>query len=125
MSITPYTECTRFERCSVNHCPLDPAQLESLADNPDPRCTLPKVRRMEIAKRYPDLLPKMGLRPLELNWELKPEEEKAKAREKGRALSAKYGFKPRASGVDQPNPGHDAPGGINLGDTAGFGQKGR
>jgi hypothetical protein len=92
----PYLECPRFERCSVNHCLLDPLRVacerESIPGDPETRCTLPKRRRMAIAARHPELLPDRGLRPRELaamqRWEALTPEQRERLAERGRAALA-------------------------------------
>lgn len=65
--IEPQRECPRFERCSVNHCPLDPFQDEHLGhpDDKEQVCGVAKAIRVRIASQYPDLLPMGGLKPRE------------------------------------------------------------
>ena len=50
----PYRDCPSFERCSNNHCPLDPLadQRPSMADDPETRCTCRRSTREAIAQRY-------------------------------------------------------------------------
>ena len=74
----PYLDCPRFERCDCNYCLLDPLgdECERAALPGEPRCRLPKTRRMELAARHPDLLPHRGLWPRELAWESLAQAEK-------------------------------------------------
>ena len=93
MDIRPFKECPRFERCSVNHCPLDPdvyrLERESIPGDRETKCGLPKRRRMEIAARHPEALPWRGLWPAELaavqRWEAMPPEERERRVAAGRA----------------------------------------
>lgn len=66
-SIEPQLECPRWDKCSVNHCPLDPFQDDRLADPGDKeqKCTIAKTIRVRIGSKYPDLLPMGGLKPRE------------------------------------------------------------
>lgn len=63
MKTEPYHECPRFDRCSVNHCPLDPSQdtRQSRKDDLQPKCTLEKSVRARIGAKYADILPMLGL----------------------------------------------------------------
>ena len=59
----PARDCPRFNRCAVNRCPLDPAyaELRGHEDDAEQRCGQAKVRRLEIASKYPGVLPYEGL----------------------------------------------------------------
>lgn len=63
----PQRECPRWDKCSVNHCPLDPFQDDRLSDPADKeqKCTIAKTIRVRIGSKYPDLLPMGGLKPSE------------------------------------------------------------
>lgn len=52
----PYHECPRFNRCSVNNCPLsfNYPFLVNYEDR-DPKCTLEKSVRVRIGSKYPGL----------------------------------------------------------------------
>ena len=52
----PYHECPRFNRCSVNNCPLsfNYPFLVNYEDR-DPKCTLEKSVRVRIGSKYPRL----------------------------------------------------------------------
>ncbi len=52
----PYHECPRFNRCSVNNCPLsfNYPFLVNYEDR-DPKCTLEKSVRVRIGSKYPKL----------------------------------------------------------------------
>jgi hypothetical protein len=74
--IKPYKECPRFEKCSVNRCPLDiEAQNRiSLPDDPDTECRARIVTRKKIALKY-GLLNK-GMTQKEIRRERRSEEKK-------------------------------------------------
>jgi len=57
----PCEDCPRYERCSVNNCPLHPEypNLYTAPGDFEKRCTLGKARRLRIASRYPGVL-KLG-----------------------------------------------------------------
>lgn len=63
----PFLECPRYDRCSVNHCPLDPLQSdrEPHPGDKEPVCTMEKGVRARIGSKYLDLLPLGGLTPRE------------------------------------------------------------
>lgn len=63
LKIWPQTECPRYERCSVNHCPLDPEQDQHLSHplDKEQKCPMEKPVRFKIGQKYPDLLPMLGL----------------------------------------------------------------
>jgi len=50
----PYKDCPRFEKCSVNCCPLDieARSRVSLPDDPDTECRARIVTRKLIALKY-------------------------------------------------------------------------
>jgi hypothetical protein len=88
----PFHECPRYERCSINHCPLDPLWhgRVSLRDDPEPGpCTLPRKRRMKIAAGHASLLPWRGMYTRELlavqRWEALGPEEQERRKEALRA----------------------------------------
>lgn len=65
--LRPYEECPRYSTCSVNICPLDPDQdlrTTSKLDK-EQECPMEKQVRVRIGTKYPDLLPKGGLKPKE------------------------------------------------------------
>jgi len=80
----PYRACTRFNKCSVNNCPLHPGYPDMLSDPDDiePKCTLPKSYRLKVADMFPGVLKLGGMTPREysgkLRWESKPQEERAR-----------------------------------------------
>lgn len=64
MSATyPERECPRYERCSVNFCPLDADQDRHSVHKLDKeqKCPMEKRVRVRIGSQYPDLLPMGGL----------------------------------------------------------------
>jgi len=52
-----YQECTRFQRCAVNKCPLDSnyKQMLTHAGDAERKCTLPRRKRVEIGNEYDNL----------------------------------------------------------------------
>src|SRR5574340_114490 len=67
MTPLPQKECPRYERCSVNHCPLDPWQDEHLPHSLDKeqKCPMEKNVRLRIGAKYRLWLPLGGLTPKE------------------------------------------------------------
>ena len=63
MSNQPFEQCPNFEICSVNVCPLDPNRDKCFTHPTDPEkaCTLDKTTRIQIATKYPTLIPWCGL----------------------------------------------------------------
>lgn len=51
--------CPRFQRCNVPVCPLDPLQDQRTYLKGEPRCQLPKSRRIRLAE--PTNLPRQGM----------------------------------------------------------------
>jgi len=85
-------ECPRFKHCSVPYCPLDPLRDYGTVLPGDPKCRLPKSRRMEIAKKH-------GLSWLGLtNRELGARQAEAKMSESDKARRRKnlIPFEPKA-----------------------------
>jgi len=86
----PYRECPRYQKCSVNSCPLHPIFPEIYTDPEDSqvKCTLEKEVRFRIGSKYPDLLKFQGLTPREWagkkRFEGLSEEDKELVRERGR-----------------------------------------
>jgi len=78
----PYRKCTRFDKCSVNNCPLYPnyPNMYVHPDDVEQKCPMSKNYRYNIGKNYPDILKYQGLTPREFSskakWESKTEEEK-------------------------------------------------
>ena len=62
--VNPMLQCPRFERCSVNHCPLDIEKDEHLPCKFDKEkvCTINKKLRMRIGSK----LKNIGLKAQEL-----------------------------------------------------------
>lgn len=92
----PFFKCTRYSRCSVNLCPLDPVYPDGFVhpDDIEQKCTLPKSYRLKVAAEFPGVLKYRGLTLREFNgkktWESKTPEE----REKITSLLKKNGFAP-------------------------------
>jgi hypothetical protein len=61
MDIRPYRECSRFEVCSCNKCPLDPDIAMRVSVPDDEKCKATRTTRQNIALKYPELLPLQGL----------------------------------------------------------------
>lgn len=59
--IRPYEECPSFMKCSAPVCPLDPECKSRYKLSGEEKCTAYKNSRMEIAIKYPQLLPFKGL----------------------------------------------------------------
>lgn len=52
----PYNECPRFQKCSVNNCPLHPSYPNlPIADDKEKKCTMEKQVRLRIGSKYPEL----------------------------------------------------------------------
>lgn len=66
-AIKPQRECPRWQRCSVNKCPLDPLQDQRNVYELDTekKCQMEKQVRLRIGSKYPDLLPRLGLKARE------------------------------------------------------------
>lgn len=63
MTNKPHHECPRFQKCSVNRCPLHPL-YPNLPIDPEDRetkCTMEKQVRYRIGSKYPDVLKFQGL----------------------------------------------------------------
>jgi len=84
MSISPFTECPSFQRCSCNRCPLDyeASIRQVLPSDPQRRCITLRKTRVAIAARHPDL-PSGGL----TDAEVKRDARRAAARARWEALS--------------------------------------
>lgn len=63
---TPFQECTQYETCSCNVCPLDPDASQRIALPGESGCGASRRVRTGIATRYPELLPGGGLLPREV-----------------------------------------------------------
>lgn len=102
----PWEECSSFDDCSVNACPLHPDYLKFTTSpyDPETKCKALRRTREAIAARHPGLLPTQGVLTRELTkdkrslaskarWDALSEEEKEKYRSilaKGRkSLSSK------------------------------------
>jgi len=71
MIINISKECPRFEKCSVNNCPLHKDYPNLLIDESDSEsvCTIEKQVRYRIGSKYPDVLKYQGLKVRE--WSAK------------------------------------------------------
>ena len=77
----PYHECSSFNLCSVNVCPLDPFSNEKeILPGEDKKCRGEKPMRQRIALKYPNLLPYQGLTKRQFEarqkWDALPPEKK-------------------------------------------------
>lgn len=74
----PCEECPRFNRCSVNNCPLHSRypNLSISEDDEERKCTLGKSKRLQIAGKYPSVLEYGGLLKREWSWVQRPESKK-------------------------------------------------
>jgi hypothetical protein len=59
--IEPERECPRWEKCSVNQCPLDAMARERHPLDKEQKCPMEKQVRQRIGAKYPELLPMGGL----------------------------------------------------------------
>lgn len=59
----PFEECPRYERCSVNSCPLDPEQEDHTVHKLDKeqKCPMEKRVRVRIGSQYPEVLSRGGM----------------------------------------------------------------
>lgn len=79
-----FMECTRFNHCSVNICPLHSnyPDIYTDPDDSEPRCKLPKSYRIKVAENYKGILKYGGLTVREhsakIAWENKTPEERAR-----------------------------------------------
>lgn len=96
--VFPFYECTRWAKCSVNNCPLDPKYPSGYVDSQDLEkiCTLPKSYRSRVAARFPDFLQYGGLTKKEFAsskvWDILPVEEKAKRKARAKKFLKCRGF---------------------------------
>lgn len=60
---SPNRECSRFDKCSVNNCPLLPSYPAKVIDEDDreQKCSMEKQVRFRIGSQYPNLLKWQGL----------------------------------------------------------------
>ena len=56
----PYRECSKFETCSCNKCPLDPDIAIRVSHPDDEKYTARKSERNRIGSKYPHILPMQG-----------------------------------------------------------------
>lgn len=63
----PATECSRYERCAVNACPLhtDYLTLKGSPLDAETVCKASRAQRERIAARYPGVLPMGGMKKRE------------------------------------------------------------
>ncbi|KPJ86760.1 MAG: hypothetical protein AMS17_11050 [Spirochaetes bacterium DG_61] len=85
-----YYHCPRFQKCSVNACPLDsyyPTRKPAL-DDLERKCKLTKSKRIDIHEKNKGALPYGGMTVVEYSrkqlWDSLPEQEKQKIIERGR-----------------------------------------
>lgn len=113
MSPTPQQECPRWERCSVNHCPLDPDRDTHLAHPKDNKrvCRMERQVRQKIAVKFPDILPWGGLTERETSYaqreaKLSPEVKSARIARMGKVRQGLelYRSRIRSEGVRTDNP---------------------
>lgn len=94
MTPKPYRECPRFDKCSVNNCPLGEAYPANVVDEGDKeqKCTLEKQVRFRIGSKYPDILKYQGLTIREWtgrqNFDKLTEPEKEAIRQRAKVLVA-------------------------------------
>ena len=52
-----YEECSRFDKCAVNKCPLhtDYKDLSSMPGDSERKCTMARNNRLAIGSKYADL----------------------------------------------------------------------
>ena len=93
-------ECPRWERCSVNNCPLDPHPV-NYSDN-ETRCTVAKSIRIRISEKFPGELEHGGLTRAE--WAGKQIWEKKTGAAK---LKFVEGGKIALDGINRPQPGEN------------------
>lgn len=92
---SPMRECPRYDRCSVNHCPLDPDQDQHLAHPEDQqrKCPMEKQVRHRIGFKFHHLLPLDGLTPAEAagarSWAKLPAAQQWERKEAARERMAK------------------------------------
>jgi hypothetical protein len=88
-------ECPQYPSCAVNHCPLDPAQDQHLAnpDDKERKCPMEKGVRHRIGQKYPDLLPLLGLTKRESagleRWNQMTPDQRSACAERGRIALSK------------------------------------
>lgn len=100
----PFYPCPRYDRCSVNNCPLHPKYPDLYFDEADADkvCDLGKNRRTLIASQFPGILKYGGLTPREFKaqarWAaMSPEEREAKIEKSKAALTAYHQAAEKAS----------------------------
>lgn len=84
IDMEPNRECPRFERCSVNNCPLTVKYPDwyICPDDVERRCTLGKARRVLIASKHHGVLKHegktLGEKRAERAWSARSSEEREK-----------------------------------------------
>ena len=97
------TGCPRYIKCSVNNCPLSTnyPNWETNINDPERKCKLPKVKRIELAKG--SSLKYEGMTQNEYNgkirWDNRPESEKEMIRQRASKIYA--------NGKNNPSVGID------------------
>ena len=90
MSPEPYRKCSRFQRCSVNNCPLSPGYPDHYTDSNDyeQKCTIAKSIRVRIGSQHLDVLKFGGLTRREFAgrkaWENLTDKQRAATTERGK-----------------------------------------
>jgi len=83
---TPNEDCPRFDKCSVNKCPLHPdyntlycaPEDKDGPGDPEKTCLAKSSTRQAIAAQYPDILSKNGLTDGEIDRDRKRARAKAR-----------------------------------------------
>lgn len=89
----PFYDCPRYQKCSVNNCPLHPQYPDLTIDPEDheQKCTLAKSVRIRVAEKYPGVLKLEGLTPREFNgrnkWNALSTEEQELIRKRQSAIA--------------------------------------
>ena len=110
-AINPPSLCPRFDRCSVNNCPLDPVfpNLPVLPGDKEKVCPMEKGVRARIGAQFPELLKMGGLTQREWlakqRYERLPVAVKVQMAERGKeALKALRASAQRQSKENPPLP---------------------
>lgn len=87
---SPNRSCSRFDKCSVNNCPLIPSYPAKVIDEEDKesKCSMEKQVRFRIGSQYPNILKFQGLTSKEWSgkqrFEAMTEEEREEIRQKAK-----------------------------------------
>ena len=83
----PMRECPRFDRCSVNNCPLNTGypDLYVYPEDMYPKCNMEKNVRVRISSKYPGILKFGGLKQREYSGKLR--EDRMTPEEKDKRIS--------------------------------------